>query len=1184
VRKKYKKLEKEVGDMPAKRQYWGKINLPLPELDLIAIQRNSYQRFLEDGIREAFEEVNPIEDFTGKNWALEFLEYFFGEPKHTPTESKEKGVTYDVPLRVVTRLTNKQTGEVVTQEVFLGDIPKMTNTGTFIINGIERAVVNQIVRSPGVFFSGTIDRTSGRMLYQAELRPIRGSWLELMISKNDVISVRIDRHRKVTATTMLKAMGMQEHDEIMALFAEVNQDPDHDYVKSTLAKDASQTRAEALMEIYQKMRPGEPAILDNAEDFFKELFFDPRRYDLGKVGRYKLNRRLGLNIDNDQNHHVLTPDDIIASFKYLIQLQNGQGRVDDIDHLSNRRIRSVGELVNVSAFRIGLLRLERSIREKMSLTKTDEKITPGALVNARPVIATISEFFRRNRLSTILDQTNPLSEIDNLRRLSVMGTGGVTRERASFSMRDINSSQYSRICPVRSPEGPNIGLVTYLALYTRVNEYGFLEAPYRRVEQIDQDGQTLMKVTNDVVYFTADDEMEHYLTHAEVAIDEKGIITDQWVAARYRGEFIEIPVEQVEYIDVVSRQVVGTSASLIPFISHDEANRALMGTHMQCQAVPLVRPSAPVIGTGMESSVVEAMNHVVCARHNGTVSYVDADKIIVSLDEKTEKNDGFPEDEHIQLKGQTETYLVKKFIRSAQSTCYSQKPVVSLGDKVKKGDLLVDGPASDLGELALGQNVVIAYTSFDGLGYEDAIIISDRLVKEDVLTSIHINEYEATVMDTKLGPEELTRDIPNVGESDLRNLGDDGVVVIGSVVGPNDILVGKIAPKGETELTAEERLLRAIFGEKAREVRDTSLRMPHGESGTVIDVQVLDREEGDELDPGVIRKVVVRVAQMRKVTVGDKLAGRHGNKGVISQIIPSADMPHLEDGTPVDLIISPLSVLARMNLGQLLEAHLGWAASHQGFKVALPVFEEIKDNALEEEFAKANLPIDGKAQLYDGRTGEPYAERTVVGLAYMLKLIHMVEDKTHARSTGPYSLVTQQPLGGKAQMGGQRLGEMEVWALEAHKAAHTLQEMLTLKSDDVVGRAKAFEAIVEGIDIPEATVPESFKVLVKELNSLGLDIVPLEQTEVEIPDEVETAKAEELIAAASDDTTLLTDDDATDDVSDDASDDDQTTTDDPDTDSQEPSAEEGEESAPQTGTQPETDLEPTDDELKAIEE
>lgn len=1077
------------------RKYWGKTQLPLPPLDLIAIQKDSYHWFLTEGIKEAFEEINPVEDFTGKNWALEFLDYHFDAPKITPTEAKTKGTTYDAALRVVTKLTNKQTGQSLEQEVFLGDIPHMTDTGTFIINGIERAVVNQIVRSPGVFYSGAIERTSGRTLYSAELRPIRGSWLEVMMSKNDVISVKIDRHRKIAATTLLRAMGYANDEDITKLFESVNTNPDRDYIRSTIAKDATKSQAEALIEIYQKMRPGEPAVLENAQEFLRQLFFDPRRYDLGKVGRYKLNRRLSISTVA-QDVYVLTNEDIIETIKYLINLQNGKGRVDDIDHLSNRRVRSVGELVNISAFRIGLLRLERSIREKMSLTKTDEKIIPSALVNARPIIATISEFFRRNRLSTILDQTNPLAEIDNLRRLSVMGTGGVTRERASFSMRDINASQYSRICPVRSPEGPNIGLVTYLALYTRVNEYGFLEAPYRKVEKVTKGNTTRMKVTDEVVYLAADEEAEHYITHAEVDLDDKGFITNEWVPVRYNGEFLEAPVEQIKYIDVISRQVVGTSASLIPFISHDEANRALMGTHMQCQAVPLLAPSAPIVGTGMEGAVIEAMKHVGKARHAGTVSYVDANKVVIKLDKAIDhEKEKLVPDENIVVKGDTETYFLKKFNRSAQSTCYSQKPIVAVGDVVKKSQIIIDGPASDQGELSLGSNVVIAYTAFDGLGYEDAIIISDRLVKEDVLTSIHINEYDAIVMDTKLGPEELTRDIPNVSETDLKNLGEDGIVVAGSEVGPNDILVGKIAPKGETELTAEERLLRAIFGEKAREVRDTSLRMPHGEQGTVIDVKILDREEGDELDPGALKKVVVRVAQMRKVTVGDKLAGRHGNKGVISNIITSEDMPHLADGTPVDVIISPLSVLARMNLGQLMEAHLGWAAKELGYKVALPVFEEVSEDKIAEEMRKANLDENGKMQLYDGRTGEPYQEKTVVGIAYMLKLSHMVEDKTHARSTGPYSLVTQQPLGGKAQMGGQRLGEMEVWALESHRAAHVLQEMLTIKSDDVVGRAKAFEAIVEDTEIPEATVPESFKVLVKELNSLGLDIIPIEETD-----------------------------------------------------------------------------------------
>jgi len=1078
---------------------------------LTAVQQESYRSFLAEGIEEGLAGISPVKDFTGKAWQLELGEHELGEPKCTPAFAKEKGVTYEAPLRAKARLTNLATSEVVEQEVFLGDIPQITEVGTFIINGVERAVVNQLVRSPGVFYSGNVDPSTGRMLYQAELRPLRGSWLEFMVGKNDVISVKVDRSRKLPVTTLLRAIGIGSDEELMTTFADVDTDKQRQYIAATSAKDATKSRQEAIIDVYQRLRPGEPAVLENAESLLREMFFDQRRYQLGKVGRYKLNRRLGLSIPNVPEKQVLQVEDIVAVVKYLIQLQNGKGRVDDIDHLSNRRIRRVGELVMETAFRTGLLRLERSIREKMSLTKTDELITPSVLVNARPVIATMSEFFRRNRLSTILDQTNPLAEIDNLRRLSVMGPGGVTRERASFSMRDINTSQYGRICPVRSPEGPNIGLVTYMTLYTKVNEYGFLETPYRRVVQVKSGKQTKMQVKDEIVYLAADEEEEHYITHAEVGIDPQGYITDQWVPVRYLGKFLEASVEQVEFIDVVSRQVVGTAASLIPFIAHDEANRALMGTHMQCQAVPLVKPEAPVVGTGMEQAVAEAMNRVVKARHGGKVIKMDSRQVVIKINDKEKETE---RRENITIKGDREIYTLSKFVRTAQSTCYSQRPLVSLGEQVKAGQIIIDGPAAQNGELALGQNLLIAYTAFDGLGYEDAVIISDKLVRQDLLTSIHINEYEAQVMDTKLGPEELTKDIPNVGESDLKNLGEDGIVVVGSKVGPNDILVGKIAPKGETELTAEERLLRAIFGEKAREVRDTSLRMSHGEFGTVIDVRSLKRDEGDELDPGVNQKVIVRVAQLRKVTVGDKLAGRHGNKGVISKIVPEADMPHLADGTPVDVIISPLSVLARMNLGQLLEAHLGWAARRLGFKVAVPAFEKVPEEMIVEKMTAAGIPASGKVVLYDGRTGQAYAQSAAVGIAYILKLSHMVEDKTHARSTGPYSLVTQQPLGGKAQMGGQRLGEMEVWALEAHRAAHSLQEMLTIKSDDVVGRAKAFEAIVKGEEIPESTIPESFKVLIKELNSLSLSVVPIEAVEKEEPIEaledmaVETASNE----------------------------------------------------------------------------
>jgi DNA-directed RNA polymerase subunit beta len=1097
----------------ATRAYLGKQNIALPELDLTRLQLDSYQDFLDNGIRESLDEINGlhgIEDFTGKNWALKFGAFRFGKPKYTPSQAKSKAVTYDMPLYTEATLINKRTGEEKSQEVFLGDVPRMTPVGTFIVNGIERAVVTQLVRSPGIFFSGEDDVVTGRMLYKAELRPLRGSWIEMSVGKRDVITVKIDRRRKMPVSVLLRAVGYGTDEQLAELFADINKNDESRLLDKTIEKDTTKSENEALLELYQKMRPGEPAVLDTARQYLHQLFFDPRRYDLGTVGRYKLNRRL--KIEENKEKTVLTPQDILAAVRYLIELQNGRGKTDDIDHLSNRRVRRIGELVQANAFRVGLIRLERSIREKMSLTKTDETLSPAALVNARPLIATISEFFRRNRLSTILDQTNPLSEIDNLRRLSVMGTGGVTRERASFSMRDINASQYSRIDPVRSPEGPNIGLVTYLALYTKVNDHGFLEAPYRKVEK-QKNGQ--MKVTEEIVYLAADDEEDYRITHAGVNVDDKGIIAQEWVPMRYMNNFVEGPVEEVQYIDVIPRQVIGTSASLIPFISHDEANRALMGTHMQCQAVPLIRPDSPIIGTGMEEAVSVSMGRTIKARHAGVVEYVDANQVIVKLDKAVKDADNIPDDwETVSLKGDKETYKIEKFVRTSQSTCYSQKPVVQLGDKVKVGDVIVDGPSSDHGELALGSNLVIAYTSFEGLGYEDAIVISDRLVRDDCLSSIQISEYRAQVMDTKLGPEELTNDIPNVSETYLSNLNTDGVIRVGSTVSAGDILVGKIAPKGETELTPEERLLRAIFGEKSREVRDTSLRMPHGDGGTVIDVQVLDTELGDELDPGTNKEVIVKVAQMRKITVGDKLAGRHGNKGVISKIVHQADMPHLEDGTPVDIIISPLSVLARMNMGQLLEAHLGWAAKTLGYKVAVPAFEEIDEDHIWNELERAGLPRSGKVRLFDGRTGEAFKEDTVVGVAYILKLIHMVEDKTHARSTGPYSLVTQQPLGGKAQMGGQRLGEMEVWALEAHRAAHTLQEMLTIKSDDVMGRAKAFEAMVKGIKIPAPTVPESFKVLKRELNSLGLDVIEHERKEVEEEDLPAAGVADAQVLAA----------------------------------------------------------------------
>jgi DNA-directed RNA polymerase subunit beta len=1056
------------------KRLWDTDVTNLPKLDLTLVQRESYQWFLETGIKNLLSEVSPISDFTGKNWELSFGDYFFGRPRLTPPVALEKGLTFDMPLKVMATLINKQTGHRVMQEVFLGDIPAMTQNGTFIINGIERCVVNQLVRSPGIYFTGTVDSATGKTLYSAEIRPMHGSWLEFIVTRNDVIMVRIDRRRKFVASTFLRAIGIATNEEIINIFKDVDANPDHKYMEATIAKDPTKSQTEAVLELYRKLRPGEPIVLDNAQELLRTMFFDYRRYSLERVGRYKMNKKLGINVTNDKDHWVLTREDIIGAIRYLVNLTNHKGDVDDIDHLGNRRVRRVGELVATNAFRVGLLRLERSVREKMSLAgPAAEDLTPMQLVNARPIIASINDFFRTSQLSTILDQTNPLAEVDNLRRLTVMGVGGISRERASFSIRDINASQYGRICPVRSPEGPNIGLVTYMSLYARANEYGFLETPYRKVEKITRGDKTRMHVTDETVYLDASDEQYHYITHAGIAVSGDGYIVSDRIPVRYKGEFLEADASVVEYIDVVPRQVVGAPASLIPFLAHDEANRALMGTHMQCQAVPLVIPQTPIVGTGMEGAISATMGRVVTAKDDGTVTFADGATVVF------ESKDG-----------ETITHTIQKFTRSAQSTCYNQRVMVKAGEKVKKGQVLIEGPASEDGELALGANVTIAYMSFDGLGYEDAIVISDRMVRDDVLTSVHIEEYDASVVDTKLGPEETTRDIPNVGEEALRNLDENGIVVVGAEVGPNDILIGKIAPKGETELTAEERLLRAIFGEKAREVRDTSLRVPHGERGTVIEVKILDKEKGDELEPGTNRKIVVQVAQMRKVVVGDKLAGRHGNKGVISKVVPQSDMPYLADGTVIDVIISPLSVLSRMNLGQLLEAHLGLAAQKLNIKVALPVFEHVGEDKIIEKLKEADVPVSGKSILFDGRTGKAYEEPIVVGVGYIMKLIHMVEDKTHARSTGPYSLVTQQPLGGKAQMGGQRLGEMEVWALESHRAAHILQEMLTIKSDDVVGRAKAFEAIVKGTDIPESTIPESFKVLVKELQALGLNVNP----------------------------------------------------------------------------------------------
>lgn len=1078
------------------RVIYGHKHTALPPLNLIKLQHDSWDWFKKEGLGEALKEISPINDFAGKNWTLEILGHFLGEPHRTVREAIAKGLSYERPLKVSVRLTNKQSGRQVEQDVFLGDVPEMTIRGTFIINGIERCVINQLVRSPGVYFSSEIDPNSNRQLAMAEVRPSRGSWLEFIIARNDVISVRVDRRRKFPATLFLRAFGLSTDEDILNAFSGL-EEKSLKIIQKTLEHDQTHTREEALLELYKKLRPGEPAILDNAIEYFEGLFYNNRRYDLSKVGRYKLNKKLGLNLENQPKNWILTQADLVATLSYLCNIQNGTGTYDDIDNLANRRVRRAGELVIQTAVRLGLIRLERNIKERMALISTEEKIQPLNLINARPLISSINEFYRQGQLSQILDQTNPLSELDNLRRISVLGQGGISRERASFSIRDINSSQYSRICPVRSPEGTNIGLVTYLSLYARINDYGFLEAPYRKVINTAKSGKSKMKITDDIIYLQADDEMSYTITHSGV-IDDDGFLPAGLVPVRYHGEYAETKSELVQLVDICPQQIVGAAASLIPFLANDEPNRALMGGNMQSQAVPLIKPVSPSVVTGMEGPIAQAMNLVVAARNNGTVTYVDADKVIIKTEKKTK--DKVVEEAYVLDDG-IETYRLVNFVRTNPSgTCYTQKPLVFVGEKINKGQIIIDGPATDHGELALGNDLVVAVCQFDGLNFEDALVLSERVVRDDLLTSISIEEYEAQVVDTKLGPEELTRDIPNVNEKDMANLAEDGIVAIGAEVRPNDILVGKIAPKGETELSPEERLLRAIFGEKARDVRDTSLRVPHGERGVVIGVTILNREN-DELDPGTNQVVKVKVAQLRRLTEGDKLAGRHGNKGVISKIVPLEDMPYLADGRPVDIIISPLSMLARMNLGQLLEAHLGWTAKCLNQQITVPVFEKISETLILEGMKKAGIPLSGKVAVYNGKTGELMNQSVTIGVAHIMKLTHMVEDKTHSRSTGPYSLVTQQPLGGKAQMGGQRLGEMEVWALEAHQAAHVLQEMLTIKSDDVIGRAKAFEAIVKGLDIPEASVPESFNVLVNELKALGLNIIP--EGVIEKPEEIQ---------------------------------------------------------------------------------
>ncbi len=1088
---------------PKKRTNWGKDYPELPKLNLIQIQQDSWNSFLQKDLQETIKAISPISDYTGSNWELHLGQLTYDLPNTTPSIAKRKGMHYSVPVKINVKLVNKRTGATSEENVFFLNLPTMTPEGTFVISGIERGVINQLVRSPGVYFTSEIDHSTGKQLYNAEIRPHKGSWLEFFIGKKGVIFARIDRKKKVPATVILRAACDMNDKTLAYEFS--------DFINATIAADPTKTQAEAYMEFYKKLRPGEPVILETAQKFFHDRFFDLRTYEIGMVGRYKLNKKFGFTFsDTDKANWILHKEDLIATIKYLIQLQKGEvKRLDDIDSLANRRLRSVGEIVAQIAIRPALLKFERMIKERMSLTSTKDKVNPSQLINPQPLISALNTFFKQNQLSNILDQTNPLAELELLRRVTVVGTGGLSRERASYSIRDVHSSQYSKICTVRSPEGPNIGLVTYLALYSRVNKYGFIEAPYRALIKAGNK----YKIDTKTVYLSADDEFDVRTTHLGVKMDKDGNVVQEWVPVRYQGDFGEAPIAEVQYIDMVPRQILGTSASLIPFVDHDDATRALMGSHMQCQAVPLINPEKPIVATGMEASIAQALNRVVMANRAGTVLHVDASKVVIKLDEKVNPKLIDSETE-ISKDGTTETYPVIKYSRTQPNgTCYNQHVVANLGQKVKKGDLLIDGPATQDGELSIGKNILVAYSSIDGLGFEDSFLVSDRVVKEDVFTSIHIYEYEADVVDTKLGPEELTRDIPGVPEEQLSKLTEDGIVMIGATVGPNDILVGKVEPRGEKELTAEERLLRAIFGEKAREVKDTSLRVPNGEYGVVIKVDILAKEEDDELDPGVNKVVKVYVAQIRRLQEGDKVAGHHGNKGVVARVMPAYDMPHLADGTPVDLVINPISVISRMNLGQLLETMLGVAGFKLGKSYTVPAFEKFSEKQISDELKEAGWDESGKVDLYDGRTGKKYDQKVIVGVSYILKLIHMVDDKVHARSTGPYSLVTQQPLGGKARMGGQRLGEMEVWALEAHRAAHTLQEMLTIKSDDIEGRSQAFQSIIKGLPIPEPAIPESFKVLTKELAGLGLEVVPV-GTGTQ-PDPTATPAA----AAATDDST-----------------------------------------------------------------
>ncbi len=1153
------------------RYSYARINEVLPMPHLIDIQRKSYEWFMREGLCEIFHDISPIKDFTG-NLELSFEGFTLGEPKYTVEECKERDASYSAPLNVNVRLLYKDTGEIKESKVFMGDFPLMTETGTFVINGAERVIVSQLVRSPGVYYAVTMD-PSGKKMYGTTVIPNRGAWIEYETDLNDVIYARVDRTRKLPATVLLRAMGLTQNEDILALFN------NHPSVAATLERDTTTTREEALIEIYKKLRPGEPPTLENASALIEATFFDNKRYDLASVGRYKLNKKLGwrrrlldkvldqplvdvstgeiiaeagTKIDLDvidkieesgifagpglkevfirlkeqpmkiictsdipEDHRTITVEDVMASFGYLLNLMDGLGTGDDIDHLGNRRVRRVGELLQ-NQFRIGLARMERVVKERMTIQDVDV-ITPQALINIRPVVAAIKEFFGSSQLSQFMDQNNPLAELTHKRRLSALGPGGLSRERAGYEVRDVHHSHYGRMCPIETPEGPNIGLIGSLSTFAVINKYGFMETPYRRVDKENK------RVTDEIIYLTADEEDNYIIAQANEPLDDEGYFEGERVTARYQNEVLSLPPDQVDFMDVSPKQVVSIATALIPFLENDDANRALMGANMQRQAVPLLCTQAPIIGTGMEYKVAVDSGVCILAKNAGVVERVTGDEIVIRKDD-----------------GGVDKYSVLKFKRSNQGTCVNQRPIVYKGDKVVKDQVLADGPATDHGELALGYNVIVAYMPWEGYNYEDAILLSEDLVKADVFTSIHIEEYDCDARDTKLGEEEITRDIPNVSEEALKDLDERGIIRIGAEVRPGDILVGKVTPKGETELTAEERLLRAIFGEKAREVRDSSLRVPHGEAGKIVSVKVFTRENGDELPPGVNEQVRVHIAQKRKISVGDKMAGRHGNKGVISRILPREDMPFLPSGEPVQIVLNPLGVPSRMNIGQILENHLGWAARALGMQIennaeglverltgvgydvekygipetveigkfgdksikavqiSVPVFDGAHEKDINDALDLAGIDRSAKTTLYDGRTGEPFDNKVTVGLTYMLKLHHLVDDKIHARSTGPYSLVTQQPLGGKAQFGGQRFGEMEVWALEAYGAAYTLQEILTVKSDDVVGRVKTYEAIVKGENVPEPGVPESFKVLIKELQSIGLDIKVLNEDEEEI--------------------------------------------------------------------------------------